>query len=60
MEWIIEHYSDIGFWLFIAQTIASATPPNLVILGIPIGKVDNQIVGAIKAIFKGLFLRGKG
>ena len=59
MNWIIAHYADIGLWLFIAQTIASATPPNLVVLGIPIGKVDNQIVDAIKAIFKAIFLRGK-
>ncbi len=58
MNWVLNHYDQIGFWLFVLEKLASATPENLVICKVPIGKWDNQIVKGIKAVFKAVFLKG--
>ncbi|KKL76027.1 hypothetical protein LCGC14_2048940, partial [marine sediment metagenome] len=43
MKWFLANYETIVFWVFVAEKLASATPENLVICKVPIGKWDNQI-----------------
>ncbi len=57
MDWILQNYDTIALCLLIADKVASATPPSLVIWGIPIGLWDNQIVAGVKKIFKSIFIK---
>jgi len=59
MNWILSNLSEIGLAIMIMDRIATATPPTLVIAGIPIGKYDDQVVGVFKSIFK-LFINRNG
>lgn len=51
MEWIFSHLAEILLGLMIADKIAIATPPDLVIFKIPIGRYDDKIVKCLKSIF---------
>ena len=46
--WMVAHAAEIGFGLLLADRIVAATPPDLVIWKIPIGKWDNQLVDGAK------------
>ncbi len=60
MEWIIRYYDTIGFWVFVLDQIATATPEDMVICKLPIGRWDNMVVKGIKGMFKAILKREKG
>lgn len=54
MEWVVAHLAEIGLAIMVLDRIAAATPEDLRILHIPIGKWDNQVVDFIKFVVKSI------
>jgi len=57
VEWILSHATDIGFCLLIANAVAAATPPELKIAGIAVGKYDDVLVRGLRKVFFGFLKR---
>ena len=48
MTWIIAHWAEVGFAMMVLDRIATATPPDLKVWGVPIGKYDDQVEKVLK------------
>jgi len=50
MDWIITHYLEIVFVLWILDQVAAATPKDFKIGKLEIGKYDNVIISFLKML----------